>query len=218
MKNFLFLSLCLLFPLSLLASTIDDFFVKIPDEYYMFQPKESRVELVKEYKNNDNSGVSNRFGGETYLLDMDTINNFLRLRNTQISTLEMKLWQTKDGKQLVGLNITTCVPLCDSNIGFFTEDWQYVKESILPHIGIIDFLDTQRIVADGRKTEDIIAAFDIVFFQYIFPKQGTEIVVELLFDKKIDDESVHSLLSYLKGTKLSFVWKNDVFEKGEILR
>ncbi len=199
------------------ANTIDKTFVSIPDEYYMFQSKEGRAGLLNSYITQDTLGVKNRFGGKSYLLAVDIPNDFLRVRNTQLSTLEMKLWHTQAGKEIVGINIVTCTPLCDSNVGFFGENWQYVKEAVLPRISLIDFLDVERILAEGKKPDDIIAAFDMVFFQYVFPQQGKDIVVKLILDKSIDSDNKSLFLSYLKGKQLSLIWENDVFKKGIIL-
>jgi hypothetical protein len=214
MKKSLIALLFFIFSFVIYANAIDRIFVKMPDEYYMFQGKESRAGLLKAYINKDTLGVKNRFGGKSYMLALDIPNDFLRVRNTQISTLEMKLWHTQTGKEIVGVNITTCIPMCDSNVGFFGENWQYLKDAVLPRIGIIDFLNVERIHAEGKKLEDIVAAFDLVYFQYVFPQEGTDIVVKLIVDKSLDADNKSPLLSYLKGKELTLVWKNDVFEKG----
>lgn len=208
--------LFLVFSFASYANTIDRAFVSMPDEYYMFQSRESRAGLLKAYINKDTVGVKNRFGGKSYMLALDIPNDFLRVRNTHISTLEMKLWHTQAGKEIVGVNITTCIPMCDSNVGFFGENWQYVKDAVLPRIGIIDFLDVERIHAEGKKLEDVLAAFDLVYFQYVFLQEGTDIVVKLIVDKSMDADNKSPLLSYLKGKELTLIWKNHVFEKGVI--
>jgi hypothetical protein len=216
MKRNLLVILLVIISSSMWANSIEKIFVTIPDEFYMFQTNDARGDLVKAYKNGDTLGVKNRFGGKSLLIELNDEQNYLKVRNTSISTLEMKLWHTSAGTDIVGVNIVTCVPLCDSNVGFFTDKWQYVKDVIFPKVTLTDFLDTDAIAKDGKKLEAIIAAFNMAFFQYSFLKENTDILVELHVDTSKEGSNYDSLKQYLKGTKITFVWQNDTFQKSGI--
>ena len=193
------------------ASVIEYVFVNMPEEYYLFQTAEQRSELLKSHNRNDTTGVKNRFGGKSYILQLDGTNEYLLVRNTKISTVEMKIWTLNNGEQIAGINIVTCTPLCDSQLAFFNQKWQHVKNIFFPDVNLTDFLDTKKILDDNKTTEEIAAAFDIVFFHYSFSKTGTNIEVELLIDKNISEEAFARLEPYLLTKKIVFVWNGTQF-------
>ena len=191
------------------ASLIERVFTNMPDEYYLFQSSEQRSELLKSHKRNDTTGVRNRFGGKSYILDLHEENEFLRIRNTNISTLEMKIWTMNSGEPILGVNIITCSSACDSDIAFFNHKWEHVNK-LFPSLQLTDFLNWTQLFNDNKSIDEILAAFDIVFFHYSFSKTSTDIEAELHLDKNKSEEEIAQLMPYL-NTKLILRWNGAQF-------
>jgi len=210
---FIFVSFSLLFSLS--AQSVEKAFVNMPDEYYLSLPTAQRKEMVKAYKKDTTAISKNRFRGQSSILLIDSINQFMSIQNTINSKVALKILKngTPNASIYYALIFTACAPVCDSHIGFYNADWSFLKNSLLPKITILDFLDTDKIQADGKKVESVAEQFDIVFIQTHFVDNGSNIEATLNSEKFMDKDSFTRLRTYLKGDKILFTWENTTFKK-----
>lgn len=212
---FLFFSLSL-FTLSA-ESSIERYFLSMPDEYYLTLTKEMRKELIDAYKVDSSLSVKNKFRGESYILELDTTQNRLLIQNSLSGIVEVKMITNEENLSCLVLIFTACAPVCNSHIGFYNLGWQMMKSSLLPPISITDFLDKEKIEARGESLQDISKQFDVFFTKYTFERNSNNIEIVLNSSQFMEAENYERLKPYLKGNKLTFSLKNQKYEKASLL-
>jgi hypothetical protein len=217
MKNNKFLYiflLTILFPIYLQAQRVEDAFVSMPDEYYLSLPTAQRKEMVRAFKQDSVHSRKNLFRGNSEITSIDSVNQYMSISNSPSARVELKVLPGKPGyPSYFALVFTACAKICDSNIGFYSTNWSFLKNSLLPKVSIYDFLDTEKIEADGKKTAEVAEQFDIVFLETRFVQNGNNIEVTLNSEKFLDKESYQLLKKYLKGNCLLFKWNFDIYVK-----
>ena len=70
--------------------------------------------------------MKNRFGNTSEMLKLT--DDYLFVRLTSASTLEMKLLPVNDSTKVVCVVHTYSAPVADSSISFYTTDWKRLSE------------------------------------------------------------------------------------------
>ncbi|MDR1680139.1 MAG: DUF3256 family protein [Prevotellaceae bacterium] len=194
-------------------SPIEKMFVSMPDAYYLSLSSEMRNKMLSAYISDSTSTMKNRFRGESSIQLLDREQQLVVVKNSAQGTVEIKALQRNDSIVQIAVIFTACAPACDSHIGFFGSNWQILAHTLMPSPAITDFLNTEKILADGKQVNDIVERFDIIFLQATFAGQGNNIEVTLNSKKFLEKEQYEALKPYLKGSKLLYEWRNNAFEK-----
>lgn len=219
MKNILLIILLLTNTFGLLSQNIEQAFVNIPDQYFPQLTKEKRSDLIYRHNVLKTDTITNNFKGISTLKEIDYQHQFLRLATTDISTFEEKIWIKKDSSKIIGFNHNVCGPVCDSHVAFFNTNFQRIdvgKNHIFPEVNIADFLNKDKILADGKTVKQIISLYDIFFTTIIFQKTENNIILESNVEKYLSPQTYNDLKPYLLGNKMELVWNDGVFKKGNI--
>lgn len=194
-------------------SLIEKAFVKMPDEYYLSLSTDARREMVYNYKQDATSTQKNKFKGQSSILKLDSLHNFISIQNSSEGTVQMKLLPKNDTIAYIAVIFTACGPVCDSHVGFFAPNWQLLNFPLMPSVSIADFLDMDKIKNDRKDPNEIAEKFDIIFIQSTFVDDQNNIEVRLNTEKFMDKDNFDKLKQYLKGNTLLYTWKNGTFEK-----
>lgn len=196
------------------SQNIEQAFTSMPDEYYLSLPSAQRKEMVKAFKTDTIHTRKNKFRGESSILVLDSLNHFMSIKNSENATVHLKILSNPlTTTSYYALIFTACAPVCDSHIGFYNNNWQFLQQSLLPKITINDFLDTVKIVTEGKQIEKIAEQFDLVFIETNFLENKNNIVATLNSGSYLDKDSYERLKKYLKGDKVLFTWENTIFKK-----
>lgn len=104
------------------AKNIEHIFITMPDLVNPVLSRQGRFELVEYYKAGMGDSITNNFDRQSHLVVMDTTTNYIKIRNTDISTFEMKIFvEGKDS--VIGVIRTIQHPLWQSMIDFYNMDW-----------------------------------------------------------------------------------------------
>ncbi len=112
---------------SLSAQNIDYWYVSMPDNLNPTLSKQNRHELVEYYKANPgDDSIANKFNHQAYLQKYDSINQLIVVKNTPVSTFEMKMFSMDDKTPVIGMISTVCASVCQSSIDFYDTAWNKI--------------------------------------------------------------------------------------------
>lgn len=192
-------------------SMVEKAFLSMPNEYYLLLTKEKRTLLLSEYKLDSAVAVKNLFGGYTQMKCVDSVANFISVRDTRQSQLDFKVVQKNDSTFYMVLVFTACAPVCDSYMNFFDSKWNLLRKSLLEPITISNFLDIEKIKADGLTEAIVTERFGAAFIKMEFEKGTDTLLVSLQSEKFMDKENYLRLKKYLIKDTLVYTWNKDAF-------
>ena len=108
------------------AQNIEKLYVGMPDALNPTLSKQNRLELIEYYKSGHGDSIANRFGKSAHLLTLDSLNSFVRVKNTPSCTFTMKLFRLDDNRPVLGIIRTVCAPVCQSVIEFYDTTWKSI--------------------------------------------------------------------------------------------
>jgi len=111
---------------NLSAQTIEKCYINMPEGLNPILSKQNRLELLEYYKAGQSDSITNRYGNQTRLLSIDTVNQVLVVRNTPISTVELKVFNFTKDSLITGIIRTACGTICQSSVEFYDTAWNQV--------------------------------------------------------------------------------------------
>lgn len=122
-KTFIILLVGLLFftPIGF-TKTIEDIYINMPDSLNPTLSKQNRLELLEYYKAGQKDSIRNRFGNKAIVINLDSINNLLTIKNTPVSTFQLKIFVVNT-KPTIGIISTVCSSICQSYVQFYDTSW-----------------------------------------------------------------------------------------------
>jgi len=217
------------------AQNIEQAFVNLPDQYIPLLSKERRMQLLFHYialtsedSEIDNGrplltsllrtdSIENNFKGISKMQILDSENNYLKIALTEKSTFEMKIWELNDTTEIIGFSHTVCAPVCDSQVAFFNKNFRRLDtdaNQMFPDIAIQDFLNREKIAADGEKLENMVIKHDALFATIVFQQQSDTILLKSNVKEFLTAEIYAGIEPYLTGNTIELTWENGIFKKG----
>ena len=199
----------LIFALSSVCGQVSDVanaFINISDEYYQTVNREQRQLLVRDFVSGSRSGIVNQLRGRTKILDLRPENDWMRIRNSESATLEVKLLRINGQVRFNVLVFTACAPVCSSHVGLFDAGWNLLQVPILPEVSVEQFLDPDAVAQSGLSLSSVLARFDFPMITYTFADDGQSLSVELQSEQLADDESRPALAKFLATRRMTFFW------------
>jgi len=115
--------LLLLLAVGLSSQNIGKYYVNMPDKLDPTMTSKIRLEIVEYHKAGLTDTIHNRFGNQANLQILDSLNNYIVVKSTQNSSLEMKLLKLDDGTDVIGVIHSVCAPICQSVVEFYDIAW-----------------------------------------------------------------------------------------------
>lgn len=122
--RFLMLACLVLASMGVGARSMKDLLVSMPDSVVPFLDKNLRLEFAELQEMGVKAEVKNLLG-DTSVMDTLTT-DFLQLRTSRVSTLQMKKLPALDGDSLLCVVNTFAGPEKDSELCLYTQDWKPV--------------------------------------------------------------------------------------------
>lgn len=115
---------------TLLGQSAAVYFEIIPEQHLLQIESNRRKDMLDMKKAGQLARVPNRLGGTSELTDLT--DRYLRIETSVNNTFEMKLYPYQNGEQkneqseeqMIAVIKTTCAPVCDSEISFYTTTWE----------------------------------------------------------------------------------------------
>ncbi|MBR4757963.1 MAG: DUF3256 family protein [Bacteroidaceae bacterium] len=147
------------------SQTISDVFTSMPDSVMPLLTANNRRDMADFLQNNMQAKVRNRLNDYVELKKMTK--DYLRLELSAVSTVEMKLLQTKDSVPVVCLVRTVAAPCKDSQVEFYDLNWRQLQNIRFPHPVVQDFFceipdSVSRDVAFAVRALDDLCMIEVV--------------------------------------------------------
>ncbi|NCC09230.1 MAG: DUF3256 family protein [Bacteroidia bacterium] len=190
------------------AQDIQTFFVNMPDSLSPLLTPVNRADCVDFMASHMKAEVTNVFGGKSELKVLGK--DYLRLQLTSQTTCQMKLLTVADSTRIIAVVSTSCAPVCDSAIKFYTTNWKllpterYLKQPVLS-----DFF-LQR---DSMTLKGFDAAYlqtEIGLLKADFDEATTNLKWTLTTPDYLGEKEAEKLKPFLRR-ELLFSWKEGQF-------
>ncbi|MBQ0061462.1 MAG: DUF3256 family protein [Bacteroidales bacterium] len=124
-RYFILLVLAMFFSVNGKAQTMRDAFTNMPDSLLPLLTHNDRMDMMDFLDSKMQARVTNRL---TVQSEMDTLTaDYLHLKMTEISKVEMKLLPVNDSTQVIAVVHTVTIPAIDSSIRFYSSDWKELR-------------------------------------------------------------------------------------------
>ena len=155
--------LALLALCGLRAQDMASVFTAMPNQYIPQLEDAWRKDLVELYRSGKEARLKNTMNGYSTLLNLT--DDYLCLRTTDRSVVEMKLLPLVNNTFVVCMVTTVEGSVADSRIAFFTTDW-----ASLPKADLLSMSEGTWFIKEGAETDEAYpeskAALDMDLFRY----------------------------------------------------
>jgi len=160
----------------LAGQTIAKWYVNMPDILNPTMTKQNRMELLEYHKAGQGDSIANRFGHQAFLLSVDTIQQHMVVKNTAISTFEMKIFK-QDSTMAIAIIRTVCAPVCLSTVEFYDTAWHSIPLTFtMPKA--IEWLDLKSIPAAMLDTVWVKHLLEMSFITLTYSDKNQAIVAK----------------------------------------
>lgn len=157
-RLFLFLIIsALILPLS--AQDITSVFLSMPDDVFLGLDAEAKDKLIAQANDTSEVKIRSVFGGEITRQEMSE--DYLSLQTSTAGILQIKLLPLVNNSRIICVVKTVCGKACDSNVRFYTTDWEELSDvNLFPKPDINWFIkpDVNR---ESEEFKNAYAALDM---------------------------------------------------------
>ena len=213
LKNNLFVICCLfLFGQGVMSQTVEKLYVDMPDVLNPSLTKQNRLELLEYHKAGQGDSVVNRFGNQSLLLNLDTLNQHILVKNTPSSTFEMKILTLEDSTKIIGIIRTVCAPVCLSSVEFYDSAWNTIPVQFdMPKA--IEWLDIKSIPSDKIDIQWARNLMGVGFVSLQFSDKSLLIVAKNNTLDFLSDEDRKVIAPYVLDKTIMFGLKDKVWQR-----
>ena len=185
-------------------------FINMPDSLCPLLTKVNREDCIDFLESKMRAIVTNRFDQKTEMTDLGK--DYIRLQMTPQSTWQMKVLALNDSTSVVCTVATVCAPACDSDICFYTTDWQPLEAEAFIQLPTMDDF----ITPPDSLSDDIYAyrearlAADVTLLQVDLSKDAPALSVSLTTPDYMVKETAEKLQPFLRRPIL-YRWKEGKF-------
>ncbi len=196
------------------SQNIDSLFVNMPDIINPVLNKTIRRTMLKGFKLNQNDSTVNVFMRYSKLLRYDSLENHLFIRNTTLSTFEMKKFRLNDGVELIGIIRTYGDSLKNSNITFYNTDWS-VSQLRFEIPEAKNWLDRNKLINSTLDATWVENQLRTSFIELNFIDKGLEIEAKNNTYFYLSDETKKTLKPFFYEKTMKYVYSDKEWMKRE---
>ena len=183
---------------------IDDVFKTMPDELLPAFSEANKTMLLVD----TSLSVIPYALGEIEKLEYSE--TFLSIRTSEVGTMQIKLLPLMNNTQIIALIKTVCGQVCDSNIRFYTNDWEKIdKTNVLPSIPPNMFFDSTKLNLNEFKWA--ASHIDIYPLQFEFKIGSDNLEVKFDFEGYLSSEDLKKIKPYVNKETITLSWNKSMF-------
>ncbi len=175
MKNKFYTLIISLLALPLAAKDMADYLFVIPNAVLPQIELNRLKDMVDMKKANQTAKATNILGGYSELSDLT--DDYARLVVSENMTLEFKQFIIPNNVEpdtIICAIRTTCAPLCDSDVSFFTSDWKVINDGIkFSKPAVADFLKPE-VLQDPDRTSLATRSIDLPLVEISFSDKSAD--------------------------------------------
>ncbi|MGM9798748.1 MAG: DUF3256 family protein [Parabacteroides sp.] len=195
---------------SLRAQDMASVFTAMPNQYIPQLEDAWRKDLVELYRSGKEARLKNTMNGYSTLSNLT--DDYLCLRTTDRSEVEMKLLPLVNNTFVVCMVTTVEGPVADSRIAFFTTDW-----ASLPVADLLSLPEGAWYLKEGSDTDEAFpelkAALDMDLFRYQLSATENTLSVTYTTPLYVEDKIKEQLQPFLQAEPLCLRWQHGHFRQ-----
>ena len=187
------------------GQTINELFKSMPSQYLPAFSEANKTMLLVD---SSLSVIPYSLGEIERLEYTDT---FLSLKTSEVGTMQIKILPLVNNTNIVVLIKTVCSNnVCDSDIRFFTNEWQEIQKSnILPAIPASMFFDKSK--SDTPAYKWAVSQIDIYPLQFSFKDGGSNLQVTFNIKKHLSPQDAIKIEPFLAKETIDLTWNKSTF-------
>lgn len=203
MKHYILLLFCGIAFMNF-GQNIDEVFKTMPEEYL---PSFSEANKTMLLVDTSLSVIPYPLGEIEKLAYSDT---FLSIKTSEVGTMQIKLLPLVNKTQIVALIKTVCGTVCDSDIRFYSLDWEKIdKSSLLPQIPKQTFFDSTK--KDTSEFKWALSLIDIYPLHFQFIEESDNLEVTFDFKEYLSPVDFQKVTPYIKNETINLLWNKSMF-------
>ena len=210
MKKIITILLALVSVACVQAQDMKTLFVSMPDSVVPLLTKVNREDCIDFLDSNMKAEVKNRFGKPSELKKLTA--DYLLLQTTPRSSVEMKLLPLNDSVKVVCVVNTICAPACDSEIRFYTAQWQELSK---PDFVQLPSADAFYLPVDtlDYKFPLLRKQADMELLKFELSPDNATLSVTYTTPDYLVKEDREKLVAYLRKSPVVYQWTDGKFMK-----
>ena len=185
-------------------------FTAMPNQYIPQLEDAWRKDLVELYRSGKEARLKNTMNGYSTLLNLT--DDYLCLRTTDRSVVEMKLLPLVNNTFVVCMVTTVEGPVADSRIAFFTTDW-----ASLPKADLLSMPEGTWFIKEGAETDEaypeLKAALDMDLFRYQLSATENTLRITYTTPRYLEAKTRERLQPFLQAEPLCLRWQHGHFRQ-----
>lgn len=209
MRKIKLLLWCLCCTMSVWAQNMKSVFVSMPDSIAPLFTKVNKEDCIDFLDSGMKAVVTNRFGKKSEMKVLS--DDYVLVQSTESSTLEMKLLPLNDSIKVVCMVKTVCASACDSEIHFYTSDWN--KELAVADFLVMPDVDMFFLSPDSASDDyDLIRKkVDMHLVKASLSKDDASLTFIYTTPDYLNKDDREKLLPYLRKEPIALKWQDGRF-------
>ena len=210
MKRLIFSILICAFALGVKAQEMDALFISIPDQNIPQLENAWRKDLVDLYKSGKDATLKNAMNGSSSLKKVTS--DYLLLQATERSSIEMKLLPLVNNTNVICMIRTVNGPVADSQIEFFTTDWQPLAVSDLFTPVDADWFIKDDTDKNSNAFQDAASRLDMDLIQYTLSPDNLTLTATYTTPLYLSREDRKAVIPFIKESPKVYTWEKYHFK------
>lgn len=210
MKHFFLTILLCIGVLSVKAQEMDAVFVAMPDQYVPQLENAWRKDLIDLYNSGKEARLKNTMNGFSTLKKMTS--DYMLLQVTDRSTVEMKLLPLVNNTNIVCMITTIYGPVPDSQIEFFSTEWEPLNVADLYTAVPADWYIKEEVDKNNISFIEATTRLDVDLRKLSLSPDNQTLTVEYTTPEYLAKEDRAKVSSYLKEEPKVYTWEKFHFK------
>ena len=210
MKRLIFSILICALALGVKAQEMDALFISMPDQNIPQLENAWRKDLVDLYKSGKDATLKNTMNGSSSLKKLTS--DYLLLQATERSSIEMKLLPLVNNTNVICMIRTVNGPVADSQIEFFTTDWQPLAVSDLLTPVDADWFIKDDTDKNSNAFQDAASRLDMDLIQYTLSPDNLTLTATYTTPLYLSKEDRKAVIPFIKESPKVYTWEKYHFK------
>lgn len=210
MKRLIFAILICALTLGAKAQEIDALFVSMPNNNIPQLDDAWRKDLIDLYKSGKEARLKNTMNGYSSLKNMTS--DYLLLQVTERSTVEMKLLPLVNNTNVICVVKTVNGPVPDSEIEFFTTEWEPLATSDLFTPVTSDLFIKEDADKHSNAFQDATSRLDMDLIHYTLSPDSLTLTATYTTPQYLGLEDRKKVAPFLKESPKVYTWEKSHFQ------
>ena len=210
MKRLIFSILICALALGVKAQEMDALFISMPDQNIPQLENAWRKALVDLYKSGKDATLKNTMNGSSSLKKLTS--DYLLLQATERSSIEMKLLPLVNNTNVICMIRTVNGPVADSQIEFFTTEWQPLAVSDLFTPVDADWFIKDDTDKNSNAFQDAASRLDMDLIQYTLSPDNLTLTATYTTPLYLSKEDRKAVIPFIKESPKVYTWEKYHFK------